>query len=421
MNERRITGVVVDAGHGGEDPGAVSGNLKEKDFNLQAALYMYDRLNQLGIPAVLTRPTDSTISRNERINNALNAFGKDDNVILISNHINAGGGEGAEVVYALRNSPILANSILENIGKNGQKIRKVYQRRLPENPTKDYYYIIRQTEPLQSLLVEYGFIDNPNDSKKLQNNLLNYVEGVVKAIADYANVPYTSPIDTTPVDENLYIVKKGDTLYSIAKTLNTTVDELKKVNNLTNNTLSIGQQLLVPGYYDNKEESNYKQYIVQPGDTLYKIALNNNITVDELKNINNLTSNILSINQILNIPEKKDDNEEGNQEQENLNIYTVQPGDTLYKIALNNNITVDELKRINNLDNNTLSIGQQLVLPSNKANIDYINYTVQKGDSLYSIAKAYNITVYDLKKANNLTSNLLLIGQNLFIPINNFQ
>lgn len=310
---------------------------------------------------------------------------------------------------------------MENIGKNGQKIRKTYQRRLPENPTKDYYYIIRQTEPLQSLLVEYGFIDNPNDSKKLQNNLLDYVEGVVKAIADYANVPYTSPINTIPIDENIYIVKKGDTLYSIAKILNTTVDELKKVNNLTSNTLSIGQQLLVPGYYDNEPEVNYKQYVVQPGDTLYKIALNNNITVDELKSINNLTSNILSINQILNIPEKKDDNEEGNQEQEDLNVYTVLPRDTLYKIALNNNTTVDELKRINNLISNTLSIGQKLILPSNKANIDYINYTVQKGDSLYSIAKAYNITVDDLKKANNLTSNLLLIGQNLFIPINNFQ
>ena len=93
MNDRRITGVVVDAGHGGEDPGAVSGNLKEKDFNLQAALYMYERLNELGIPAVLTRTNDSTLTRNERINNALNAFGKDSNVILISNHINAGGAD----------------------------------------------------------------------------------------------------------------------------------------------------------------------------------------------------------------------------------------------------------------------------------------------------------------------------------------
>ena len=417
MNEQELIGVVVDAGHGGDDPGAVSGNLKEKDFNLKAALYMYDRLNDLGIPAVLTRTNDSTITRTERINNALNAFGKADNVILISNHINAGGGEGAEVVYGLRNDATLANAILENIGAAGQKKRSVYQRRLPENPTKDYYYIIRQTEPLQSLLVEYGFIDNVKDSKKLQNNLLDYVEGVVKAIADYANVPYNPPIDNNQ-DENVYIVKAGDTLYSISKKLNTTVDELKNANGLTNNTLAIGQILLIPGFYDNEPEINYKQYVVQPGDTLYKIAQNNNITVDELKNINNLTNNTISINQILNIPIT--DNSE-TAPVENMNIYTVQPGDTLYKIAMLNNTTVDELKRLNNLNDNILSIGQQLVLPGNNANIDYINYTVQRGDSLYSIAKAYNITVGKLKEANNLTSNLLLIGQNLFIPINNFQ
>ena len=93
MNLRQIKGVVVDAGHGGIDGGAVSGNLKEKDFNLQAALYMYDRLKDLGIPVVLTRDTDYSISREERINNALNAFGKDSDVILISNHINAGGSD----------------------------------------------------------------------------------------------------------------------------------------------------------------------------------------------------------------------------------------------------------------------------------------------------------------------------------------
>ena len=58
-------------------------------------------------------------------------------------------------------------------------MRKYYQRRLPEDPTKDYYYIIRETTPMQSLLVEYGFIDNPKDQIKLQNDLLNYVEAVV--------------------------------------------------------------------------------------------------------------------------------------------------------------------------------------------------------------------------------------------------
>lgn len=58
MNERAITGVIVDAGHGGTDPGAVSSGLQEKDFTLEASLYMYDRLQELGIPAILTRDYD---------------------------------------------------------------------------------------------------------------------------------------------------------------------------------------------------------------------------------------------------------------------------------------------------------------------------------------------------------------------------
>ena len=135
--------IVVDAGHGGVDPGAVNGNLQEKDFTLEAALYMYDRFNELGIPVKLTRDTDETLSKTERVSRILNAFGNRDDVIVISNHINAGGGDGAEVVYALRNSDTLAKSVLNNIAKTGQNIRSYYQRRLPSDPTKDYYFIHR--------------------------------------------------------------------------------------------------------------------------------------------------------------------------------------------------------------------------------------------------------------------------------------
>ena len=99
---------------------------------------------------------------------------------------------------------------LENIGDAGQKMRKIYQRRLPEDPSKDYYYIIRETSPMQSLLVEYGFIDNSADQKKLQNNLTDYVEGVVKAIADYGGYTYTPPGMS---NKDTYIVQKGDTIF----------------------------------------------------------------------------------------------------------------------------------------------------------------------------------------------------------------
>lgn len=92
MNERATKKVIVDAGHGGSDPGAIYGNYKEKDFNLEAANYIYNRLNELGIPTYITRDTDETFSRQERINRMLGPFGNNEDVIILSNHINAGGG-----------------------------------------------------------------------------------------------------------------------------------------------------------------------------------------------------------------------------------------------------------------------------------------------------------------------------------------
>jgi len=88
---RAITGVVIDAGHGGDDPGAVGNNTQEKDLTLLISQYMYERLRELGVPVKMTRTSDETLSPNERVNRILNAYGNDPNVIVISNHINAGG------------------------------------------------------------------------------------------------------------------------------------------------------------------------------------------------------------------------------------------------------------------------------------------------------------------------------------------
>lgn len=358
--------------------------------------------------------------------------------------------------------------MLDNIGAAGQKTRKIYQRRLPEDPSQDYYYIIRQTKPLQSLLVEYGFIDNKADQQKLQNNLLDYVEAVVKAIAEYAGVPYKAPTDNPP-SKTEYVVQKGDTLYSIAKKLNTTVDELKKVNNLSDNTISIGQILLIPGANNEPDNPEYQNYTVKKGDSLYKIAALYETSIEELKRINNLTSDALYIGQVLKVPareqvptppitrtytvEKGDSlysiaqkfnttveelrrlNDltsdvlsigqvliipEGNNPQDYI-IYTVQRGDTLYQIATKFNTDIDAIKFLNNLKSDTLSIGQQILIPTTVPTETYIIYTVEKGDSLYSIAKKYNISVEELKTANNLTNNLLNIGQTLKIPTTKIQ
>ena len=406
--DRAVRKVIIDPGHGGTDSGATGNNLLEKDYNLLISKYMYDRFKELGIPVAITRDSDTTLSPTDRVNTILNKFGNSSDVILISNHVNSGGGEGAEVIYALKNRDTLAKNILNNIGTTGQTTRKYYQRRLPSDTSKDYYFIHRNTGNLEPLIVEYGFIDNTKDVEFLKENYKELAEAVISAVANYIGVPYTPP---EGLITNTYIVQKGDSLYSIANKLGTTVSELKKENNLTSNTLQIGQILRIPTKEIYEGEENV--YIVQKGDTLYSVAMANNTTVDELKKANNLTSNILSTGQLLKIPSALLPE----------STYTVKKGDSLYSIANKYNTTAEELKRINNLTSNTLSIGQVLKLPSDKSNKieqekNTITYTVQKGDSLYSIARKYSTTIDKIKDLNNLTTNLLSIGQVLLIPTN---
>ena len=404
--DRAVRKVIIDPGHGGTDSGATGNNLLEKDYNLLISKYMYDRFKELGIPVAITRDSDTTLSPTDRVNTILNKFGNSSDVILISNHVNSGGGEGAEVIYALRNRDTLAKRILENIGATGQETRKYYQRRLPSDTSKDYYFIHRNTGNLEPLIVEYGFIDSAKDVEFLKENYKELAEAVISAVANYIGVPYTPPEGITT---NTYVVQKGDSLYSIANKLGTTVSELKKENNLTTNTLQIGEVLRIPTKEIYEGEENV--YIVKKGDTLYSIAAANNTTVDELKKANNLTSNILSTGQLLKIPSALLPE----------STYIVKKGDSLYSIANKYNTTVDELKRINNLTSNILSIGQVLKLPSDKVSDvekeeNTISYTVQKGDSLYSIARKYSTTIDKIKDLNNLTTNLLSIGQVLLIP-----
>lgn len=260
------------------------------------------------------------------------------------------------------------------------------------------------------MIVEYGFIDDtPTNVQFLNNNYKELAEAVIKSILEYKNIPYTPPTTaTSPLNPSntIYIVKKGDSLYSIAKKYNTTVEKLKQLNNLTNNNISLGQILKLPTQTPNI-------YTVKSGDTLYRIATQNNTTVDILKQLNNLTDNNLTIGQVLILPPT-----EIIEIPTTTTTYIIKSGDTLYSIAKKYETTVDKIKQLNNLSNNTLTIGMQLQIPTTQyieTPTTTITYTVIPGDTLYSIARLYNTTVNNIKELNNLTSNILTVGQQLLI------
>lgn len=203
-----IRGIVIDPGHGGSDPGATGNGIIEKDLNLKISQYMYDRFKELGIPVYITRDTDETLNPTERVERILNAFGNREDVIVISNHINADAttADGAEVIYALRNNDVLANLILDEIEKAGQNIRYSFQRKLPGDQSKDYYFIHRNTGVTQPVIVEYGFLDsNKDDPEQLKNNYEAYANAVVNAVLRYLGIEGQQP--------GTYTVQSGDTLF----------------------------------------------------------------------------------------------------------------------------------------------------------------------------------------------------------------
>ena len=220
-----------------------------------------------------------------------------------------------------------------------------------------------------------------------------------------------------------YTVKRGDTLYGISNQFGVSVDDIKRINGLTNNTIQVGQVLKIPNN-SGTNPSGVFIYTVKKGDSLYNIARRYETTVNEIISLNNLKTINLSIGQQLIIPETGDS---VNTLPEYTN-YVVKKGDTLYSIARSFGTTVDQIIKDNNLNTNVLTIGQNLKIRTSKTGVieecfgeDYIEpinyqtYTVKKGDSLYQIAKKFSTSVDTIKRKNNLTSNTLSIGQILKI------
>lgn len=395
--------VIINPESGGSDSGNVSSNLIEKDFNLEIAKAIYDNLKDLGIDAYLLRDSDETLSNSERLRKVESLINEGDTVILLTNVLSGGNDSGAEIIYALKDEDKLASMISNNIESIGQNVIKYYQLRDPLNTSQDFYEIIKDAGNTESLIVSFGYIDNAFDNNFVLDNTIELASAVSNAIYDYLK------------GENIYIVKAGDNLYQIANKFNTTVLKIKELNNLGNNALTIGQELIIP-----KEETtelpssneNFIIYTVKSGDSLYSIARNYGTTINVLKDVNNLTSDTLSNGQVLKIPGKSDENIK------NYINYTVKPGDSLYKIAGLYETSVNEIKNINGLVNNNLEINQVLKIPTTSSNqVNYINYKVKSGDSLYKIANLYDVTVNEIKNLNNLTSNNLAIDQVLKIPI----
>lgn len=207
-----------------------------------------------------------------------------------------------------------------------------------------------------------------------------------------------------------HTVKSGDTLWGISRDYDVTIDDIKKWNGLTNNVLRIGQKLLVEQKKD-AEVTSSQLHTVKSGDTLYQLSLKYKVTVANLKTWNGLKSDTLFIGQKLKVntkvvtPTKPTPTPPKPSTPKPTapvaKTYVVKSGDTLFAIARNEKVTVNELKTWNKLTTDSLFIGQKLSINSagkveTKPTTPVENVTIKVG-----VVKATSLNVRSAAGTNN--------------------
>ncbi|TJZ40570.1 LysM peptidoglycan-binding domain-containing protein [Priestia megaterium] len=184
--------------------------------------------------------------------------------------------------------------------------------------------------------------------------------------------------DAASADTDTHKVKAGETLFSISQQHNVTVEDLKKWNGLSSTLIYANQTLQIGSTSTDSSSSSTPTttssnhtYTVQSGDTLYRIAKNNGTSVQQLKEWNNLSSHLIYVNQVL-------------------------------KISGTGTVSSSPSAPVQEKTNET----QASPAPSNSK-----SYKVQPGDTMWSVAQRHGISISQLKQWNNLSSNTIYINQ----------
>jgi len=289
----------------------------------------------------------------------------------------------------------------------------------------------------------------------LQQILLlnNLKEEDILSIGQVIKIPnYTLPPPSTSQDYLIHVVKKGETLWNIAQYYNLQIESIIMLNNLIDpDLISIGQKLKIspsPSFSSQPEQNKQKNiledktasqeedvspiiYVVQPGDSLWSISRKYGVSPNLIADINNLNNqNILNVGQKLEIPATGGAEYNLKEQESTIINYKVIKGDTLWSISRKFDVKMNLIISANNLTEiSNLSIGQVLKIPISNLDVaqaegynqesktEDIIYYVKKGDSLWSIARDYNVKLDTIISANHLSNiSKISVGQRLLIP-----
>jgi len=313
-------------------------------------------------------------------------------------------------------------------------------------------YVVKKGDTLGHIAEKHAV--KTNDLKKannLKNNNLQIGQklvipnlAVVKETSETKEVVTSSKTELLKTTENdsiinltvsnVYTVQKGDTIYDLSNKFKISKDNLTKWNNLDKSNLSIGQKLYLTPNKEIRTASNKSDnkvskpqysgdYKVKKGDTLGHIASNHGISVKDLKNANNLTTNNLKIGKVLKVPALTKQNKTVAKSAKTVNRtsatkYTVKKGDTLGGISNSYGVSVAKIKEASSLKSNNIKVGDVLLIPGTQKTPSSSTYTVVSGDTLGGIGNKFGVSVKELRTLNNLKSSYLQVGMKLTVSGN---
>lgn len=287
---------------------------------------------------------------------------------------------------------------------------------------------VRRGETLSAIALKYGTTLSELKDWNNKRSSKIYVGERLKIFGeDYAK-SYTSSEKL-----NHYKVKRGDSIGEIAEKFNVSAAQLKYWNGLKDDNILAGSTLKVYGdeevssYGSNssKTEANLQRYVIKQGDAIGQIAEMFNVSAADIREWNNISGNKIIAGKTLKIYSDVDvTNSDAKIKEIKANndgsvVYTVKSGDTIWDIAKEFDVSASQISDWNNLSGNKIYAGQELKIHESKKQnespkvSDSRMHTVERGESLYTIAQLYNISVEDLKKWNNLKKNKILTGQEL--------
>lgn len=215
----------------------------------------------------------------------------------------------------------------------------------------------------------------------------------------------------SPCPGFIYIIQAGDTFFLLSQRFNVPLDAILAANpGVDPNNLQIGQRVCIPS---GVPVCPGFFYVIQAGDTLFQLSQLFNVPLDEILAANpGIDPQSLQIGQVICIPTEEIESECPGF------IYTVQAGDTLFSLAQQFGVTVAAIEEVNpGIDPRNLAIGQKICIPKRRCPKGTFSYVVRKGDTLSSIARRFDTTVRAIIKANpGIDPDQLAIGQEICVP-----